>query len=330
MRGRVPILILNWNGWNDTMQCVASVYADHTSHKVWVADNASIEDRSPELLARWPNLRLIKNAENLGYAGGCNKGLQIAIHENVPYVYLLNNDAIVERGFLSNVLQVAEADPKIGAVGSLIVSSDGAKVQYDGRYYWEDAMPDRESAGGSRDVADACGAGLLLNMEALKTVGLFDERFFCYYEERDLCWRLRERGWGVSYARRSVVRHKIGASDTNANQKYYLARNSILLIQNHTPGNMRPREVRRAIGETMLAALRQSRAVRQAMLWAIQDGLAGCYGQRPTHRERGLIARPAWHLYMFARYLERKVRARERFSGLMRRMPKFGRERNAK
>lgn len=229
--GNVPVIILNWNGWDDTFNCLRSLRNIREIINVWLVDNSSVIDRSLEARNICSDLRILRLDDNYGWSGGCNRALKIAAKEGYEYAYLLNNDCEVAQGFLSAAHVMMLNDERMAAVGSQIAYKEpGGYVKYDGDYHSPGSRPLHQFTGG-RLVNTVNGAGMLIRLRVMEKEGYFDERFFCYHEETEWCWRVTKNGWlcGVSYE--SLVVHKGEGSDVNANAFYYRARNSFLLLK---------------------------------------------------------------------------------------------------
>src|SRR5579864_887621 len=117
---RTPVIVLNWDGWEDTFACLCSLREHGQGCLSWLVDNASSTDRRSEAEALYPGLRTFRWDENYGWAGGYNRALAIALREGYDYVFLLNNDCLPTSGFLQAVIDVADAHPDTAAVGSYI------------------------------------------------------------------------------------------------------------------------------------------------------------------------------------------------------------------
>lgn len=237
---RVGILVLNWNRPGDSLECLESLRPDLASGlaALVVCDNGSTDDSIPQLLA-WSkeqglqhqdgdwNFALIANGGNLGYAAGNNVGLRFALADGrFDWIWVLNNDTQVAPGALKSLLAKGEADPNLGALGSTLVDYHQRDwVQYAGgcRYQALTSLMRPGLAGTSLSrvlAADETrvrldyvgGAAMLLRTSALRRVGLFNEVFFLYYEELDLCRRLRQAGYTLGWCRDSLVYHKGGSS----------------------------------------------------------------------------------------------------------------------
>ena len=132
----VYIIILNWNGYNDTLECISSVdKIDYKNHKVILIDNGSDTNEIDNILIHFPNIKIIKSKENLGFSGGNNLGIEHSIKEGAEYLLLLNNDTIVEPDFLNFLVENARKDDKIGmAVPKINYYSNRNIIWYAGGY----------------------------------------------------------------------------------------------------------------------------------------------------------------------------------------------------
>jgi GT2 family glycosyltransferase len=304
MAPMVYVVVLNWNGWHDTVACVASVLrSDYPRFQVVVCDNGST-DGSHERLAAWargegvgwsadpadplaplsarpvageiPHAVLardeaesgggaqcaaarvvfVQTGANLGYAGGCNVGLRYALARgDCAFAWLLNNDAVVDAGALSALVERMRERPEAGQCGSRVLYYDEpARVQgWGGASYnrWAGRarrLGDGAPAGDEPDV-DAVeratdfvyGASLLVRRAFLDAVGLMDERYFLYFEEID--WATRGARFPRAYAHRSVVYHREGRSIGSARDSrrrsplsdYYSLHNRLLFTRRFYP-----------------------------------------------------------------------------------------------
>ena len=117
----VSIILLNWHGWRDTIACLDSLVSqDYNDYRVLVVDNGSTDDSVARIRAAHPEIPIMETGRNLGFSGGCNVGVRRALEDGADYVWLLNNDTTVDPQALSAMVAVAEADPRVGAVGSVL------------------------------------------------------------------------------------------------------------------------------------------------------------------------------------------------------------------
>ena len=283
-----PVIILNWNGWEDTFKCLRSLANASDVTAVWLVDNGSDVDRSDEALRLWPGLRLIWLGQNFGFSGGMNRAMRIAAAEGYSFVYLLNNDAMVVPGFLRAAVD-ATHDPDVAIVGSRIGFAEAPNfLSFDGRYYSQGEQPIGKSTC-IRRVSAVDGAGMLVRLKAVERHGYFDERFFCYHEEGELCRRLRSAEWACAIADASLILHKGEGSNVLDNALYYRTRNCFLVAESQR-GFSRVRARFDAclhvamIGESALR--RQQTNQLSTLAVALLDGLRRRFGQRRSSANR--------------------------------------------
>ncbi len=295
---RVPVVILNWNGWEDTLECVGSLRNAREVKEIWLADNGSDRDRTPEVAAAAPGIRTFRWDRNYGYAEGYNRALRIASAEGYEGAYLLNNDCVVAPDFLTEVLRVAESDSRFAAVGSRTVYADTKSVQFDGEYH---ARGDRglEPERTARVVKHVTGAAMFVRLTAMAAVGYFDARLFCYGEEHEWCLRAQRHGWLCALAPSSLVFHKSEASDRNANATYYRTRNRFGLLDGLSRSSRREYS-RRFVYHFALMAQAAYTAGRHAEWRAIAQGLHDAARGRFGQRSKPALLVPeiqlAWHI----------------------------------
>ena len=234
----VFLVTLSWNQKEDTLACLASALAmDPRPSHVILVDNAST-DGTPEAVAeRFPQVQVVINSENLGFAGGANVGLREALNAGAGYVLLLNNDTLLAPDLLAVLLAVAGEDPQVGIVAPKILYADPPdRVWYAGimRRRWLPGLAfpgygrrDAPRYDRRRDVDYVTGCGLLVRAGVLRQVGLFDEiTFFMYHEDLDLSERVRRAGYRIVYAPQARMWHKESASTAPLSplKWYHLAR----------------------------------------------------------------------------------------------------------
>jgi GT2 family glycosyltransferase len=242
---KVYIVILNWNGWQDTTECVEScLMLQHANSTVLIVDNNSSDGSEAILRERFPHVELIQTQENLGYAGGNNAGIRHALANGAEYIWLLNNDTKVDPAALEEMLCVASQNPDVGMVGPKILlysrpeylncigstinlitgrpSLIGLGEKDDGRF---DAV-------GEMDTLSGCS--LLVRKEVIDVVGFLDESFFLFYEETDWILRAKRAGYRMLYVPKARIWHKVSAS-VGGHQSplmlYYMTRNNPLLMR---------------------------------------------------------------------------------------------------
>lgn len=237
--GVVSVVIVNFRGAQDTITCVRAFDAIEWPKdrlEIVVVDNDS-GDGSEELLrSELPDVRVIQSGGNLGFAGGCNLGVREATGEHVAFI---NNDARPGSTWISAAVEAMAADPAIGAVASKVLDWDGELIDFvDGSLTWfgmgykrEATWPDSPEYDEPKDVLFGTGAAMLMRRDLFLEVGGFDERFFMFYEDVDLGWRLNILGWRVRYVPGSVAYHKHHVTMKKFGQyreNYLLERNALM------------------------------------------------------------------------------------------------------
>jgi GT2 family glycosyltransferase len=238
----VVIIILNWDGLADTLACLGSLsHLDYPAYEILVVDNGS-QDGSPAAIREaYPQVQVIETGDNLGYVGGNNLGLEYACARNAAYALLLNNDTEVSADFLSKMVELAEADAKIGVVGPTIyyaergdmIWSAGGKLDWRSGLTLLDGMDqiDRGQYGEAPRLVDfVTGCALLVKIPVVKDVGKLDSRFFAYFEENEWCVRVTQAGYKIYHLPTAKIWHKISPDHREHSPQvyYYMTRNRLL------------------------------------------------------------------------------------------------------
>jgi GT2 family glycosyltransferase len=213
LSAKVTVVLLIWNGWHHTSLCLSSLeQLDYPNFNVVVIDNGSTDDSGARIRETFPWAKLIENGKNLGFTGGCNAGIRYAQQQGSDFIWLLNNDTTVDPGALRAMVEKAQTNPRIGAVGSVIYFMDEpTRLQCWGGGYVNFWLG--KSGPYLKEVADdkiefITGCSLLLSRAAIDEIGALDERFFMYWEDADICFRLRRAGWLLAVAADSKLWHK--------------------------------------------------------------------------------------------------------------------------
>lgn len=292
----VHVIILNWNGWGDTVDCVASVkQTAYPNLQIVVVDNASTDGSEAQIRAVHPDITVLQSGANRGYAGGNNVGIRHALASGADFVWILNNDTTVAPDSLSQLVRAA-ADGGSGIVGSKIYyMAEPQRLWYaGGRIDWRRGIAynvgadqvDHGQFDGATDSEMASGASMLISRQVFERIGLFDERLFLYFEEADLCCRAHKAGLRIAFAPASRVWHNV--SHTTGIRSplwlYYFTRNNIQFVRRHrSPFGFivsMPYVLKRSIKH--LPARDGKVSSRRVRLWlaAWFDGLVGRLGPR--------------------------------------------------
>lgn len=239
---RVSVIVPVWNGRQYLRACFDALLAqNHAALEIIAVDNASSDSSAGFVQEHYPQVRLIRNRRNLGFAGGCNVGLRAA-QGNV--LVLLNQDTVVQEGWVDAIVEALQ-DPQVGVVGCKILEADGKTLHHCGGLLDMDAVEtqhrgvgeiDRGQYDRPEDVPFVTGAAYALRRDVLERVGLFDELFYPgYYEDTDYCIRVREAGLRVRYVPAAVVVHSVSASTRQdwIRMRFYYYRNRMICALKH-------------------------------------------------------------------------------------------------
>jgi len=246
----VAVIILNWNGYSDTLACLDSFSRlVYERFKIILVDNGST-DNSTSIIEDYIkkiqiDVVLLKNDKNLGFAGGVNTGIKYAIENDFDLIALFNNDAVVDPYWLTSL--VNEMKPKTGIITGLLLNSDATAIDTTGEQYSTWGLPFPRNRGDAADklpdagpVFGATGGASLYQAELFKQIGLFDEDFFAYYEDADVSFRAQLAGWRVVYTPEAVAYHKQGATSAKIPgfTTYQAFKNLPLLFLKNVPRDM--------------------------------------------------------------------------------------------
>ena len=215
---KVSIVVLNWNGLKDTIECLESLKkVTYPNYNVIVVDNASQGQDVKVLREKFGDyIHVIQNDKNYGFAKGNNVGIRYAIQEATDYVLLLNNDTTVDPEFLTEMVSVAEADKRIGIVCPRMYFYDRPdRVHFDGGgkvSLWWGTLGGGPRWGDERPVIEtefAIGAAMMIRAETLKKIGLLPEEYFFGLEDVDYSLRALRNNLRIVVARRALVLHKL-------------------------------------------------------------------------------------------------------------------------
>jgi GT2 family glycosyltransferase len=260
----VYIVLINYNNSTDTIRCLESLQTIlYPNASIILIDNAS-EDKSLEVITTWMGrnahpysvinvnektdrfanrITIIRSRSNTGFGGACNIGLLLAKKHEVPYVLLLNNDTIVENNFLNHMISTMLAKEHTGAVGAKIFYlAESNRIWYCGgsiKLLTGTAHHDTKDRSADFETTFVTGCAMLLNMQMIDDIGLFDERYFLNVEDWDLSYRIRSAGWTMHVSSRAIIYHKTSGSIGGSNtfqHLYYFHRNRLLFYTKFTNG----------------------------------------------------------------------------------------------
>lgn len=249
----IQVIIPNYNNARDTLECLGRLDGYHPGVlETLVVDNGSRDGSVPELRAARPGLSIIEAPKNLGYAAGCNLGIEATIKKHPDYFLFLNNDATIGPDALNRLLETGRI-PDIGILGPIILTCSPGKIIESfgmrcrwrtGRFYhlhFGHSLESLEASVLSRASIEAdalSGSALLVKKEVIETVGGFHQDYFCYFEDTDLCRRAQKAGFRTVLVPGATAVHKGSSTIMEidpALRIYYGARNQLLLFNRNEP-----------------------------------------------------------------------------------------------
>lgn len=245
---RVSIIILNWNGLEDTIECLESLKEiTYPDYDVIVVDNGSEGNDIEILRQRFENyIHIIENGINYGFCEGNNIAIRWLLDNSKPdYFLLLNNDTVVAPEFLTELVKVAESHPSSGIIGPKAYLYDDPNrfwlVWFEvdmnkGRaFHVGSGEYDRGQYENIKDVDYVAGSCLLIKLKVIQNVGLLDTSYFAYWDEADYCLRVRKGGYKIIYAPKAIIWHKVSASAKQVSgiYEYYNTRNGFLFMKKY-------------------------------------------------------------------------------------------------
>jgi GT2 family glycosyltransferase len=295
----VVSIILNTNRRKDTLECLASLMqSSYSNHKAIVLDNHSSDGSVEAIRSAFPEVEIIELVENFGYAGNNNVGIKAAMEQIADWVFVLNEDTILDENCLSRLVEAGESGNQIGILGPMVYHHDEPKViqSAGGRlgprwetYHLAQDELDTGQFSQPHEVNWISGCGILVRREVIEQVGMIDERYFYYWEETEWCLRAGKSGWKVVHVPAAKLWHK-GVQRNNQPKPsvtYYATRNRLLTLwKHHAPisawvfawGQL----LRILASWTIRPKWRGMHEHRDAMLHGLRDFLFRHWGQMPS------------------------------------------------
>lgn len=236
----LTIIILNWNAATDTINCVKKIAGwKQLKPRILVVDNASADDSVEAIRQACPEVELICNSENLGFTGGTNRGISIALRLSNAPILLLNNDAFIHEADMVRLLSTLDENKQIGFIGPLLFEAEQPDklISAGGRnpikHHYTRVL-DLKPGEAIRPVDYVSGTVILIRAEVFQTVGYLDEDYFFSTELADLCMRARKAGYLSAIDTRARAYHQVSRSSAlrNTLYVYYIIRNRFIFIRN--------------------------------------------------------------------------------------------------
>lgn len=244
----ISAVIVTRNRYLETLECVSSIHMGVVKcRRIVVVDNGSTDgsaSRLREHFGKVEGVSFIERASNVGFAAGANTGIREALKERPEFVFLLNDDAMVDSGCLKELTKVMQSSKTYGLAGPAILFHEARHKIWQGGGMFSYlrggvVVPDKnklyaEAKKDPREVSFLSGCALLVRSEALSLIGMFDEDYFMYGEDTDFCLRARKAGIRLMYVPRAIAYHKIGEGGgerASGFTLYHIARSVMLLYR---------------------------------------------------------------------------------------------------
>jgi len=239
---KVYAVILNYNGYSDTKNCIISLKKiDYSNINIIVVDNASTDDSYNKLKNDFPEIPVIVTEYNMGYTGGMNAGAKYAIKHNADYILLTNNDILYESDFLKILVEKIESDNRVGIISPKVLYMHDTNMIYCagaefklfrcGAVNMFKGLSSEKFGNVTREITSAEGSCLLIRKDVFEKAGFYNDKYFIYFEDIDFSDRVREH-YKIYYEPNSRVYHKTGAGltwqDYSPFYYYYYSRNRLI------------------------------------------------------------------------------------------------------
>jgi GT2 family glycosyltransferase len=241
---KVVVIILNWNGKRNTFECLESLeHLEYPNCEIIVIDNASTDGSQEFLKKSFPEIALIENERNMGFGGGLNVGIAEAVRCSADYVLCLNNDVVVDKNLLSELVKVGELSTKIGGLCPIEyyygepnkINCAGGEIRFVRDKVFGHGELDKGQFDKVRETRLLSGPAMMLKLRALLDVGLFETSYFYGPEDKDIALRLIKRGWKLMFVPNAKLWHKrrgaTGGKLTRLNVYFHVRNNLLFAIK---------------------------------------------------------------------------------------------------
>lgn len=242
---KVFVILLNFNNMDVMNNCLKSLTAiDYPNFEIILVDNHSTDGSFEKAKEFFPHITYYQNNSNLGFSAGNNVGIKHALKNRADFVLLLNNDTIVEKDFLTKLVDIAQNEPAAGIVCPLIYGPDMKKVWFSrGKIDWirmKTIHETRSFSGHSYDSKFISGCAMLIPTKVFEKTGLLDEDYFLYWEDADFCIKVRKAGFRTIVASNSKIYHFEISESVNKSKLYWLVLSALIFFKKNTPWFWKP------------------------------------------------------------------------------------------
>ena len=286
---KIIVILLNWNGKKDTIECLGSLQkATYPHFTPIVIDNGSSDDSVAAIRAQFPQVPIFETKANLGFAGGNNVGIEWALRKRAEWILLLNNDTTVAPDFLERFMEAASEKPQAKILGAKIYRyHDPFRIDHLGGFWNPNTIVFDIPANGLVDDGASfeqmeradyvCGAALLMHRSVPEAIGLLEPKFFLFWEESDFCFRAIRSGFEVWTAPQAKIWHKVSSSFTGGkpHSHYFWWRSRLLWLERNFPFAKRREMYRKVILPELC------KEARHFILRSFQNGLTRLFLKKP-------------------------------------------------
>lgn len=290
----ISIIIINWNNKKLTEQCYNSIPSQFRGYTLtfYIVDNNSSDNSTDYFKKKHMKATIVELKDNLGWAGGNNVAIRLAFFNGADSILLLNNDVIVTKNLIKRLLSVLYSDKNIGIVGPLSFFADNTQIIADaGGRIKKNRFFGINDASGSfyskkynliHEVDFISGACMMIKAEVFKTIGLFNEKYFLYYEDVDFCLRAKQKGYLSFINQKAFIYHRVSATvGKNSNiHHYYTTRNHLLLLEYYAPFLVKVKEYIRLPKTIWEFAHTKDATAKKYSLLGIYDYILHRFGPR--------------------------------------------------
>ena len=283
---QITIIILNWNGKEDTLECLDSLdKIDYPHHEIVVVDNGSTDGSVSAIRQQFPNTHIIETGQNLGFAEGNNVGIHYALESNSDYILVLNNDTWVNRNLLSTLVETACAtDNKFVYGPAILYANPEDTIWFAGGKWNQKKLTFDYPLQGEKitnlpadpyETDYICGAALFFHRSIAEKIGFFDKRFFLVWEESDWCYRANNAGYPSLMVPESKIWHKVGVSfgsESSPLRQYFSTRNRLLWIEKNLSQSIAFKTALQSLLATLPSfqlTAHTSTPLRKRLLWSV-------------------------------------------------------------
>lgn len=240
----VWIVVLHWVGDEYTRSCLKSLQQlDYSNYQILLVDNGSPTGSGAKIAGEFENVTLLSSKTNLGFAGGCNLGIEYCHKHGAEWIWLINNDTTADEALLSKLMAIALKNPRAGALGAVVYTGADKSASGPGEIDFVRAKTYLRATIPANTETVSCdwlsGCNLLLRCAALQQAGNFDEDYFLYFEDTELCHRLRHHNWQCLLVPAASINHAGSASTQGSRaywRDYYYTRNRLLFFCRNLSG----------------------------------------------------------------------------------------------